>query len=76
MAERTAAALPRLIRPLALEAMHFLTIAFLTANIAVMRDLQFRLGVLLPEADRAFIEWVKYWKALPLASGLVNEAAR
>ena len=76
MAERTAAALPRPLRSMALEAMHFLTIAFLTADIAVMRDLQFRLGVLLPEADRAFIEWVKYWKALPPASGLANEAAR
>ena len=76
MAGRTAAALPRPLRSMALEAMHFLTIAFLTADIAVMRDLQFRLGVLLPEADRAFIEWVKYWKALPLAFGLANEAAR
>jgi hypothetical protein len=33
-----------------------------------MRDLKFKLGTLLPEADHVFIEWLKYWKALPPAS--------
>ena len=67
LAERTAARLPRLARRLVVEVMHQLTVAFLRSDIAVMRDLQFKLGVLLPDVDRPFIEWVKYWKALPLA---------
>jgi len=48
--------------------MHQLTIAFLKSDIVVMRDLQFKLGVLLKDADHVFIQWVKYWKALPLAT--------
>jgi hypothetical protein len=53
--------------------MHQLTIAFLKADIVVMRDLKFKLGVLLPDADHVFIEWVKYWKSLPLANPLAAE---
>jgi hypothetical protein len=48
--------------------MHTLTIAFLKSDIVVMRDLQFKLGVLLRDADHVFIQWVKYWKSLPLAT--------
>jgi len=68
LATRTAAALPRLIRRVALAVMHELTVAFLKADVAVMRDLQFKLGVLLPDVDHVFIEWIKYWKSLPLAT--------
>jgi nitrite reductase/ring-hydroxylating ferredoxin subunit len=75
LAERTAARLPRLARRVVVGGMHQLTIAFLRSDIAVMRDLQFKLGVLLPEEDRTFIEWVKYWKALPRVSALVKETA-
>ncbi len=73
IATNTAAGMPRPIRQMVLEVMHFLTVAFLKSDIAVMRDLQFKLGALLPEADRAFIEWVKYWKALPRALALTKE---
>jgi hypothetical protein len=52
--------------------MHQLTIAFLRSDIAVMRDLKFKFGVLLPEVDRTFIEWIKYWKALPRAAALTR----
>ncbi len=70
MAKRTAPSWPRPMRRMALAAMHVLTIAFLKADVAVMRDLQFKLGVLLPDADGCFIEWIKYWKSLPTTSML------
>ena len=68
IAKHTLQGWPRPIRMLALTIMHFLTIAFLKADIAVMRDLKFKLGTLLPDADHVFIEWIKYWKALPRAT--------
>ena len=68
MPKRTAARLPRPIRRAILTVMHKLTIAFLKSDIVVMRDLQFKLGVLLRDADHVFIQWVKYWKSLPLAT--------
>jgi len=37
-----------------------------------MRDLKFKFGVLLPDVDRPFIEWIKYWKALPRAGALAR----
>jgi phenylpropionate dioxygenase-like ring-hydroxylating dioxygenase large terminal subunit len=68
MPKRIAPNLPRLFRRLILGAMHKLTIAFLKSDIVVMHDLQFKLGVLLRDADHVFIQWVKYWKSLPLAA--------
>ena len=70
MSSRTAPSQLRLVRRLLLELAHTLTIAFLKPDIEVMRQLRFNLGTLLPDADRCFIEWVKYWKALPRASAL------
>jgi len=70
IAKQTLQDWPRPIRMLALTIMHALTIAFLKADIAVMRDLKFKLGTLLPEADHVFIEWVKYWKTLPRATAI------
>ena len=70
MSSRTAPSQPRLVRRVLLELAHTLTIAFLKPDIEVMRQLRFNLGTLLPDADRCFIEWVKYWKALPRASAL------
>ena len=69
MPKERAARLPRPIRRLILTIMHRLTIAFLKSDIVVMRDLQFKLGVLLRDADHVFIQWVKYWKSLPIATG-------
>jgi phenylpropionate dioxygenase-like ring-hydroxylating dioxygenase large terminal subunit len=68
MPKGTAARLPHSIRRMILTVMHRLTIAFLKSDIDVMRDLHFKLGVLLRDADHVFIEWVKYWKSLPLAT--------
>jgi phenylpropionate dioxygenase-like ring-hydroxylating dioxygenase large terminal subunit len=68
MPAHTARWLPRPIRRIILWAMHRLTIAFLKSDIVVMRDLQFKLGVLLRDADHVFIQWVKYWKSLPHAT--------
>ena len=68
MPKQTAPWLPRFVRRVILGAMHKLTIAFLKSDIVVMRDLQFKLGVLLRDADHVFIQWVKYWKSLPLAT--------
>lgn len=68
MPNQTAPWLPRPLRRVILTTMHKLTIAFLKSDIVVMRDLQFKLGVLLPDVDHVFIKWVKYWKSLPLAT--------
>jgi hypothetical protein len=68
MPKQTRPNLPRPLRCLILTVMHQMTIAFLKSDIVVMRDLQFKLGVLLKDADHVFLQWVKYWKALPLAT--------
>ena len=68
MPKGTADKLPRPVRRMILTIMHKLTIAFLKSDIVVMRDLQFKLGLLLRDADHVFIQWVKYWKSLPLAT--------
>lgn len=68
MPRETASKLPRPLRRLVLTIMHHMTIAFLKSDIVVMRDLQFKLGILLKDADHVFIQWVKYWKALPPAT--------
>lgn len=65
IARRTAPAAPTWVRRALLAGMHAMTVAFLKPDIAVMQQLQFKLGVLLPDLDHCFIEWVKYWKALP-----------
>ncbi|TAK11645.1 MAG: hypothetical protein EPO32_11480 [Anaerolineae bacterium] len=57
-----------LLRRLMLAVIHWLTISFLKPDIRVLRGLQFKLGTLLPDSDHAFIEWVKYWKGLALAT--------
>src|SRR6266487_2142343 len=69
IAKRTTPFLPRRLRQVVLAVMHKLTVAFLKDDIVVMRDLKFKLGVLLPDADHVFIEWVRYWKSLPVATG-------
>lgn len=76
IASRTAPTAPRLVRRALLAGMHELTVAFLKPDIAVMRQLRFKLGVLLPDLDHGFIEWVKYWKALPRVSALTSDARR
>jgi hypothetical protein len=58
------------LRSLLLEVTHRLTLAFLHADIAVVNELQYKFGVLLPEADAGFIGWMRYWKSLPRASVL------
>src|SRR5258706_1648284 len=68
MPKQTAPWLPGPIRRMILGVMHELTIAFLKSDIVVMRDLHFKLGILLRHADHVFIQWVKYWKSLPLAA--------
>ena len=68
MPKQTLLRTPRPLRRLLLTFMHQMTIAFLKSDVAVMRDLQFKLGVLLKDADHVFIQWVKYWKSLPLAT--------
>ena len=73
IAKRTLPGLPGFLRRLSIHLMHALTIAFLKADIVVMRDLKFNLGVLLPDADHVFIEWIKYWKSLPLAGVFAHE---
>lgn len=82
MMSRRAARLPAPVRALLLAITHRLTLAFLHADIAVVNELQYKFGVLLPEADAGFIGWMRYWNALPTASmfdrgikpGLAREA--
>jgi nitrite reductase/ring-hydroxylating ferredoxin subunit len=73
IASRTAPNLPGWARRVLLAGMHTLTVAFLKPDIAVMQQLQFKLGVLLPDLDHCFIEWVKYWKALPRVTELETD---
>ena len=68
MSAQSARRLPALIRPLMLEITHQLTLAFLHADIAVVNELQFKFGVLLPEADAGFLGWMRYWNSLPAAT--------
>ena len=68
MSNQSARNLPVFIRPLMLEITHQLTLAFLYADIAVVKELQFKFGVLLPEADAGFLGWMRYWNSLPAAS--------
>ncbi len=71
-ADRGGNAVARLARQVILGIAHSLTLAFLKPDIAVLQGLEFLPGVLLPDADRTFIEWVKYWKALPAFSVPAN----
>jgi phenylpropionate dioxygenase-like ring-hydroxylating dioxygenase large terminal subunit len=73
MAESRAKKMPAPIRSLMLAVTHRLTLAFLHADIAVVDELQYKFGVLLPEADAGFIGWMRYWNALPRASVLGRE---
>jgi nitrite reductase/ring-hydroxylating ferredoxin subunit len=74
LGRRTAAALPRAARRLLAAAMHRLTMAFLAPDVAVMRELRWELGTLLPDLDRSFVEWIRYWQALPTASPAAGSA--
>jgi len=62
--------LPAPMCALLLEITHQLTLAFLQADIAVVNELQYRFGVLLPDADAGFLGWMRYWNSLPTASVL------
>jgi phenylpropionate dioxygenase-like ring-hydroxylating dioxygenase large terminal subunit len=68
LSRQTAAGFPRAARQLLVAVMHWLTIAFLAPDVAVMRDLRWDLGVLLPDLDRCFVGWIKYWQSLPTAA--------
>jgi phenylpropionate dioxygenase-like ring-hydroxylating dioxygenase large terminal subunit len=60
--------LPSLLLPLMLEITHQLTLAFLHADIAVVNELQYKFGILLPESDAGFLGWMRYWNSLPTTS--------
>jgi phenylpropionate dioxygenase-like ring-hydroxylating dioxygenase large terminal subunit len=70
MSEQSSRKLPAFIRPLMLEITHQLTLAFLHADVAVVNELQFKFGVLLPEADAGFLGRMRYWNSLPAATML------
>jgi hypothetical protein len=44
---------------------HWLTLAFLQPDLAVLQGLTLHPQVLLPEADACFIQWLRYWRKLP-----------
>lgn len=60
--------IPAFARPLLLEITHRLTLAFLSHDIEVVNELQFKFGILLPEVDAGFMGWMRYWNSLPTAS--------
>ncbi len=76
LGRETAARLPRAARGLLVGAMHRLTMAFLAPDVAVMRELRWELGALLPDLDRPFVEWIRYWQALPTAAPAAARLAR
>lgn len=55
----------RLLRGLQLALAHRLTVTFLEPDMAILQNLALRPRVLLPDADSCFIQWLRYWKALP-----------
>jgi phenylpropionate dioxygenase-like ring-hydroxylating dioxygenase large terminal subunit len=59
--------MPGFLRPLLREITHRLTLDFLYNDIAVVNELQFKFGVLLPDADAGFMGWMRYWNSLPTA---------
>jgi len=70
VSKQRARRLPSFILPLMLEITHQLTLAFLHADIAVVNELQYKFGVLLPESDAGFLGWMRYWNSLPTFSML------
>jgi nitrite reductase/ring-hydroxylating ferredoxin subunit len=44
---------------------HWLTLAFLKPDLAILEGLELRPRVLLPDADACFIRWMRYWRRLP-----------
>ena len=68
LAQQTAPRFPQFVRRFILSVSHLLTLAFLKNDVAVMRDLQFKIGTLLPELDRHYIQWLQYWRRLPKVS--------
>ncbi len=75
MTEARSHKIPAFIRPLMLAITHQLTLAFLYNDIAVVNELQFKFGVLLPEADAGFMGWMRYWNSLPSAT-LLDRATK
>ncbi len=67
--------LPAFLVPLILEITHQLTLAFLHADIAVIHQLEYKFGVLLPDSDAGFIGWLRYWNSLPTSS-ILNRATQ
>lgn len=59
---------PGFLRPVLMEITHRLTLAFLRHDIAIVNGLQFKFGILLPEADSGFMGWMRYWNSLPTAT--------
>jgi hypothetical protein len=78
VSQERARRLPAFLLPLILEITHRLTLAFLHADIAVINQLQYKFGILLPDSDAAFIGWLRYYNSLPAAAlletGAANEA--
>ncbi|MCC7119356.1 MAG: Rieske 2Fe-2S domain-containing protein [Anaerolineales bacterium] len=60
--------IPALFRPAWMELTHRLTLAFLHHDIKIVSGLQFKFGILLPEADAGFMGWMRYWNSLPTAT--------
>jgi hypothetical protein len=69
VAVRPAAGLGRLFQRMQLTVAHRLTLGFLRPDMAVLERMELRPRVLLPEADRCFLAWLRYWQALPRAGG-------
>jgi hypothetical protein len=65
--EARAKRIPAILLPLLMEITHRLTLAFLQHDIAIVNDLQFKFGILLPEVDSGFMGWMRYWNSLPTA---------
>jgi phenylpropionate dioxygenase-like ring-hydroxylating dioxygenase large terminal subunit len=48
---------------------HWLTLAFLKPDLAVLEGFTLRPRTLLPDADATLIRWLRYWRALPRPAG-------
>lgn len=68
VAARPGNPLAALARRVMLVGAHEMTLAFLRPDIYALQGMDFKPTVLISDADHSFIEWVKYWKALPRES--------
>jgi phenylpropionate dioxygenase-like ring-hydroxylating dioxygenase large terminal subunit len=57
--------LTTLARRVQLPIAHWLTIAFLKPDLAVLEGVRLQPGVLLPDRDACFLAWLRYWNSLP-----------